>query len=369
MLIKEFISNNYVMLFELVGILLMLRISAHISSRMKKLTIVVILLLFVETVFYNLEAWTQTFDELSILRPLLLATVYSLYPVIIVFLTLITATSFKPFKKWQLVLLALPELICIPIYYTSQWTHLVCWYADTNVYKGGPLSRLPYIVFAFYFAIFLISNIAYFRKYSFLNKIVPLYIIFGSGLGVILFIAFELSGNYSTLFISGILLYYLCIYIHISRVDTLTSLYNRQSYYLDITDQDEKITGVVSVDMNELKYINDSFGHEAGDDALRKVSAVLKDYHGEGGTVYRVGGDEFIILYRSTPEEDVFSYISKMREMMDKTAYTCAFGYSAKSPDEGVDRAVCRADAEMYADKEEIKRKMAEAGKVFHSRD
>ena len=82
--------------------------------------------------------------------------------------------------------------------------------------------------------------------------------------------------------------------------------------------------------MNELKYYNDTFGHAKGDEALRTISNVLKKYCGKGGHVYRVGGDEFMILYYGAIESDVIKNIEKMRLEMSKTEYVCAFGYAMR---------------------------------------
>ena len=73
--VLSFITENYVVLFEFVGVLVMLGISAHVPSRMKRLTFTGILLLFIELVLYYVELWTQSFATLSIARPLLTAAI------------------------------------------------------------------------------------------------------------------------------------------------------------------------------------------------------------------------------------------------------------------------------------------------------
>lgn len=49
-------------------------------------------------------------------------------------------------------------------------------------------------------------------------------------------------------------------------------------------------------DLNDLKVINDSFGHLEGDRALKELAAILKETFGESDTIARVGGDEFVVL-------------------------------------------------------------------------
>ena len=145
-----------------------------------------------------------------------------------------------------------------------------------------------------------------------------------------------------------------------AKIDPLTALLNRQSYYKDIESLGDKVTGVASVDMNELKYINDNFGHSAGDEAINTIARVLLENCGRGGTAYRIGGDEFVILYENASEETIVGSIDTMRKKMSETKYTCAFGYAMKGKNEKFDDALREADEKMYRDKAEQKKKKNE---------
>lgn len=360
-MIKEFFAENYVMFFEWIGLLIMLGVSVHIPPRMKQQTRLVVIVLFAETLVFYLERWTQTFETLSPLRPFLTATVYALYPVIMWLCMQITSTGrFFDRRMW---LLLIPEFISIPLFYTSQWTHLVAWFTEENVYKGGPLSYWPYILFAFYAVCFIVHNAFYFRHYARRDRLIAAYITVGSLAGVVCYLVWGVDRDYSALFTSAILLYFIYVYIHMARIDTLTALLNRQSYYRDIQSQGA-ITGVASVDMNDLKIINDTEGHAAGDAALVAVAAVMRDNCGRGGTVYRVGGDEFMILYVNTKESDIASFVAAMRREMAKTPYVCAFGYAMRRSGETVVDAIRKSDALMYEDKASLKREKTNAAKT-----
>ena len=358
MVFLEYFLNNYVMIFELIGLLIMLRISAHVSARMKRLTIAVIILLLIESALFRIEAWAGNLDALTVARPILTSFIYSIYPVILVLAMRITSS--KELSRKNLFFVLIPQIVCIPIYFSSQWTKIVFWYTETNDYQTGPLYRLPYVIFGLYILIFLIHNITFFKKYSRFNRLVAIYIVSGSILGVIVYLAFDFSNEYNALFSSALVLYYLCIYIHMAKIDPLTQLLNRQSYYQDMKAFDDRITGVVSVDMNELKYINDNMGHEAGDTALKTVSHVLWENCGKNGTVYRVGGDEFMIFYLSSSEDDVKAAVDVMKSRMAKTDYVCAFGYAMKARGDDIEAVIRESDEKMYADKAKTKRERAE---------
>ena len=108
----EYFIDNYVMLYELIGLFAILGISTLLSSRMKRLTISIVVLLLLESVIYKLERWTQTLTHLSYFRPFFTATLYTMYPLILMLLILLTETD--SFSRRSLVL-TIPWLVSIPI--------------------------------------------------------------------------------------------------------------------------------------------------------------------------------------------------------------------------------------------------------------
>ena len=355
MILVNYVVNNYVLLFELIGLLILLKISAHVSTTDKKITLIVILLLFLESLFSFLEIWTQSFETYTVLRPLFTACKYSIYPPIIFLLMQITLE--KKSSKKKALLFLIPELICVPIFFTSQWTKLVAYYDENNKYQGGALSYLPYILFAFYAVLFLVYNIIYFKQYSKTYRRIIYFIVFGSIIGAILYILFYEEYDFTDLFTASIVLYYLCFYIHLSKVDPLTRIGNRQSYYHSIIENNDSITGVVSIDMNNLKLTNDTYGHEEGDRALKTIAQVMSNNCGKKGTAYRIGGDEFVILYVNATEDEVKAGLENVKNAMDKTPYTCAYGYEMRIKKEDIEDIVRISDQKMYTNKALLKRR------------
>ena len=82
-----------------------------------------------------------------------------------------------------------------------------------------------------------------------------------------------------------------------SNTDELTRCYNRRAYEEDINKLDlSKEWVYISMDINGLKRANDSFGHVAGDELIRAAADCMKNSFSEHGKVYRVGGDEFVVI-------------------------------------------------------------------------
>ena len=111
---------------------------------------------------------------------------------------------------------------------------------------------------------------------------------------------------------------------------------------------------IVSVDMNDLKVINDTYGHLSGDEALKAVANILANECGNHATAYRIGGDEFEILYNNVSEKDVINNINHMKECLNNTPYKCAFGYAMRE-DKSIHDTLLEADNNMYAEKKKMK--------------
>lgn len=85
--------------------------------------------------------------------------------------------------------------------------------------------------------------------------------------------------------------------LYISNTDEITGCFNRHAYEVDISQFDfEKDWIYISMDLNGLKRANDSYGHAAGDELICGIADCLKDIFSESGKVYRIGGDEFVVI-------------------------------------------------------------------------
>ena len=349
MFILDYIKAHYVMLMELVGMWILFGISVHVSKRTLRFTRAAVILLLLNSILTDLERWTGGFETLSVWRPILSYTVYTLQPVILLLIMQITA-PIKRAKIW----IVMPAILSAVLYFTSPITHYVCWFTEDNHFKRGPLTYLPYIVFGFYVVVFLVQLSLYTRKNLSRDRPVVFYVVLSAVAGAILYLVFDVTDDYSAIYTSAILLYYLFLYIHMARLDPLTKLLNRQCYYKDIASNASRITSVASVDMNDLKWLNDTRGHDAGDLAIRTIAGCLSVNSGKTKNVYRVGGDEFMIFYFGKTGAEVEDDIRMMREELAKTEYVCAFGYSDKG-DGSVTDAIRESDRKMYEDKAKLK--------------
>lgn len=149
------------------------------------------------------------------------------------------------------------------------------------------------------------------------------------------------------------------VYEHLAFTDGLTELNNRLAFENDINECIEKNKpACISIDLNNLKRANDTMGHSAGDILIRGIASVLREAVGNDGKVYRIGGDEFVVLIRDINDEGIHKILNRIEKCRVKyneennVHLDFAKGVSLYAEgDMTFENLVARADAEMYKDK------------------
>lgn len=158
---------------------------------------------------------------------------------------------------------------------------------------------------------------------------------------------------------------------HLSYHDTLTSFYNRNRYIRDSESlQDSNIpVGIVYLDVNGLKDLNDKRGHAFGDKILKEAAERMKEVFGQAD-YYRIGGDEFVIICRSIDEQ---TFHGKVRELKDRfhmdSLCRAAIGSQWSPRLHDINEITSEADALMYEDKKEFYRKNPASNRYRHQSD
>lgn len=147
--------------------------------------------------------------------------------------------------------------------------------------------------------------------------------------------------------------------LYISNTDALTGCLNRHAYETDINKLDLKKEWVyISLDLNSLKHINDTYGHDVGDEMICAAAACMTASFGEFGKVYRIGGDEFVVIVTQKPDElDAMTkhFDSSVAEWRGKIVDSMTISYgcvrSLEEDWELVHDIEKEADRRMYASK------------------
>lgn len=143
-------------------------------------------------------------------------------------------------------------------------------------------------------------------------------------------------------------------------IDYLTHIYNRNAFERDIADIQKDSDGYYMIaDLNDLKMVNDTIGHSAGDILLQEFAGLLSETVGEDGRVYRQGGDEFAILYYKDARQFIeeLDRQCKIRNKAYNVPVSYAIGYCRLSDSDFLNTA----DSMMYADKRAIKQQRKDA--------
>lgn len=135
--------------------------------------------------------------------------------------------------------------------------------------------------------------------------------------------------------------------------DSLTGLKNRNSYFLRLQElqKSQQALGVVYLDINGLKKANDTHGHTYGDSLIVRASALLTKIF--KNDVYRIGGDEFVVLCVNAERNDFYNLVDKLRRRADRDN-ECKLSIGAKWDDGAysVSDLIAAADELMYINKQ-----------------
>lgn len=143
--------------------------------------------------------------------------------------------------------------------------------------------------------------------------------------------------------------------------DMLTSLKNRNYLNVKMPEWEESKVypqAIVMVDLNSVKYVNDNFGHEEGDQLIIKAAGILVNTQLENSEIIRTDGNEFLIYLVGYSERQVETYAKKLAKEMKGLPHEfgAAVGYSMILDDiKTLDDAINEATLEMIANKEDLK--------------
>ncbi|MBO4749285.1 MAG: GGDEF domain-containing protein [Lachnospiraceae bacterium] len=354
----EYFTSNYVLLVMLGGMFMLSAYDVFLEKKMIYMLRVALVTLLALSVFEWAEDLCSRLDHPTIWRVLLSAVCYSLRPIIIL---MIICLVIKKVNK----LVMIPAILNVVLSFSAFFSDIVFSYTADNRFQRGPLGYSAYVISLFYVLGLLVVSIRTVPKHSQEESVVVFFLAFAAiGAAWLALSAYDNVVNVT--YAAEILLYYLYTYSLFTKRDTLTGLYNRQSFYGDMEKYPESIGGVISIDMNELKWINDTLGHAAGDAALKAVSDIFVKYADAHGRIYRIGGDEFIVFCRKRFVKDMQKTVDKMRTAIDEAGYSCAFGIS---DGKSVEEMIHEADERMYEDKARIKAEIGTGGRLVHLRN
>lgn len=229
-------------------------------------------------------------------------------------------------------------------------------------YISAAIVMLPYAVMC------LASIFFYFVKENFgvREVIVPIIVI--SGIVLAFGIADCILGAKSSYALVGLSIAEMFLYTHTIVLsvnsDDLTGLYNKRQMLKDVEHfvRNHIPWGMMMIDANNFKKINDEFGHSEGDKAIRVIANILEGIVDRNDSkAYRFGGDEFVIILSREKVDDAESIMMMIEYRLEKIneqeifpfALSVSYGYETFEEDKvaSISDVLAKADEKMYYDK------------------
>jgi len=270
----------------------------------------------------------------------------------------------KNLNKELRLIFILPIISNVIISLLSPFFGLFFDISNMGIYSRGPLWWLS----AFSTYVYVIAGIALVIANNKRMLRQDLWLILGIGFIPILGAVFQ-SLFYGVLAMwssAGIalILAYLFLQDRMIRLDSLTGAWNRESFHMiysrRIQSNPEKTFGAIYFDIDNLKMINDGFGHLEGDNAIKLVMEIIRASLPPGGIICRLGGDEFVLLYDCEEESQIRMILENIKlgfsthEELKQKEYPleCSFGtalYTSEYTD--LNGFLSRLDFLMYEEK------------------
>jgi diguanylate cyclase (GGDEF)-like protein/putative nucleotidyltransferase with HDIG domain/PAS domain S-box-containing protein len=140
-------------------------------------------------------------------------------------------------------------------------------------------------------------------------------------------------------------------YEELKTVDRLTNTFRRTYFheYIHQPSHINKAFGLIIADINGLKYLNEAFGLDFGDQVIREVAQSISRVIDQRGVVFRVGGDSFVVLIEEDDVDDIDGIIKNLKSCFKKIQYqqvqiSVSMGFAVKSKNESFEPIILKAE-------------------------
>jgi diguanylate cyclase (GGDEF)-like protein len=145
-----------------------------------------------------------------------------------------------------------------------------------------------------------------------------------------------------------------------ANIDALTNVYNRVYFNKNIEHiikehkKDHMKTGIIFLDIDYFKKVNDTYGHDVGDYVLKKVASLVTKYIRDNDKIVRWGGEEFIIISEIEKGDGLFNIAEHLRSVIENYKFntidslTCSFGCAVHNNKNDILDTIKQADEKLY---------------------
>lgn len=351
--LEELLLQNIVTFFLIFGMLGLALQNHTFDRRTNRYFLLYLGIVFVQTLANMADVYYSYLDYPTLARHLASAVGYILPSAAVACIVCI----FLRRRRFYIGVLWAGVIAAAFVIFASIRTGWVFGFSEINSFVRGPLGYLPHIMGFCYMFLLLMLIVFYRRTVELAELITVLYLLGINVFAVYLEVVTDTRFILPATMMISCTIYYIFLYIDSYKRDQLTGLLNRRSLYADVKRRSRQKFAVISMDLNNLKELNDTRGHAAGDEALKTLANVCLKACDRDTRVYRTGGDEFIaIALRKTPEQTE-AYIQSVIDALKRTPYMASFGKAMYDGTRPFDAVCDDADVKMYEDKSRHKRR------------
>lgn len=155
--------------------------------------------------------------------------------------------------------------------------------------------------------------------------------------------------------------------LHLSTIDELTKVTNRRGFYnlirtgLELCSRQNICSTLILIDLNGFKYINDTYGHDEGDQVLKDFSKMMLKSARDADVIGRLGGDEFVAWLSNATMDNAVNYIDRLERVVSEHNKSIKLGYSISFSSgmieippgdaSSIEEMIERSDKKMYENK------------------
>lgn len=352
-IVRWFVDLNFPTLIVLVFMSVFLMLNSIFQRKINRTFGLSLITAIVEMITYSAELWEAEHGSSAAVCIFFCAVGYAVRPIIIYLFVKLSLRNDNTGRLFKFLLL-IPMILNALAAFSAFFTDIVYTYNSSNEFVRGPLGYFTHIVCILYMILLLIFTVNRFCSRDYYEGLIILLIVTVNIIAMCMESFGGMYGTNRTAYSLSIVFYYMFFSVESFKRDPLTNALNRHCFYIDSEKHKEDLTAVVSIDLNDLKKINDMGGHAKGDEAICTTVNSIEKTIPKGCLLYRTGGDEFMILCKKIDKSAVNKMLTDIRSEMKKTPYTCAIG-AAYTNGKDFDSVCAKADAEMYKDKKKYK--------------
>lgn len=350
-MLHDLIQLNYATLVIILCMLCILMTNHFFEKKVVRIFFASTMCILGLVIVDSVEYWTSTWSSPSDLRICMSALGYIIRPSIIYMIILLMVKK----TNLQRMCLAIPLWINAVVAFSALFTNVSYGYDAHNKFVRGPIGWTPFIISGFYLIMLVVYTFVQYKT----EKTAEIYISVVVAVLSMTAAFMESTGKYHGLVnVTGavsVMFYYLYLNVQQFKRDALTNTLNRRCFHLESVRYDSRITAVISVDLNNLKKLNDIEGHLEGDHAICTMVFCIRKGLVKGCRLYRTGGDEFMILCLNQKEKTLQYMMEKIQSEMKKTDYSCAIGLAIRDSGQDFEQLCREADQKMYENKAQMK--------------